>query len=119
MKLQTLLISSIPLILFSLEANAITLKDTDAQVTDTPEVDACRASGLIALKEEMRGVTDVSLDLDSVRVVRMDKKIENVEIKAIVLGDAYVEKRKIHKPKNLICIVGNKGKVLLTSFSDQ
>lgn len=111
MRLRILLISSIAVILIPLKA--------DAQVADAPEVDVCRASGLIALKEQSPGVTDVNLDLDSIRVVKMDKKIEDVEIKAIVLGDAYVEKRKSSKPKNLICIIGNKGKVLLTLFSDQ
>jgi hypothetical protein len=90
-----------------------------AQTTSAPEIDACRASGLIALKERAPAVKDVNLDLDSVRVVKMNSKIENVEIKAIVLGEAYIEKQKSGKPQNFICILGDKGKVLLTIFSDQ
>jgi hypothetical protein len=61
-----------------------------------------------------------ALYIDSLRVVKIDKKIENVEIKALVFDDAYIEKRKsTGKPKSLICIIGDKGKMLLTHFSDQ
>jgi hypothetical protein len=38
---------------------------------DAPEIDACRASGLIALKERSPTIKDVELDLDSVRVIKM------------------------------------------------
>jgi hypothetical protein len=37
----------------------------------------------------------------------------------MVLGDASIEKKTSSKAKNLICILGEKGKVLLTVFSDQ
>jgi hypothetical protein len=40
-------------------------------------------------------------------------------IKAMVLGEASIEKKTSSKAKNLICILGEKGKVLLTVFSDQ
>ncbi|SDR64346.1 hypothetical protein SAMN05444161_8569 [Rhizobiales bacterium GAS191] len=90
-----------------------------AQTASAPEIDACRASGLIALKERSPSIKDVSLDLDSVRVVKTNSKIENVEIKAIVVGEAYIAKQKSGKPQNFICVLGDKGKVLLTLFSDQ
>jgi hypothetical protein len=90
-----------------------------AQTTSPPEIDACRASGLIALKEKTPAIKDVNLDLDSVRVVKVNSKIENVEIRAIVIGEAYIEKQRTGKPQNFICILGEKGKVLLTIFSDQ
>ena len=90
-----------------------------AQVPGAPETDACRASGLIALKERSPTVKDVSLDLDSVRVVKVNSKIEDVVIKAIVIGEAYIEKQRTGKPQNFLCILGDKGKVLLTIFSDQ
>ena len=90
-----------------------------AQVSSAPETDACRASGLIALKERSPTVKDVSLDLDSVRIVKVNSKIEDVVIKAIVIGEAYIEKQRTGKPQNFLCILGDKGKVLLTIFSDQ
>jgi hypothetical protein len=91
----------------------------NAETAPAPEIEACRASGLIALKERSAAVKDVSLDLDSVRLIKVNSKIENIDIKAIVLGDANIEKKKSDKAQNFICIVGEKGKVLLTIFSDQ
>jgi hypothetical protein len=91
----------------------------NAETAPAPEIEACRASGLIALKERSAAVKDVSLDLDSVRLIKVNSKIENIDIKAIVLGDANIEKKKSDKTQTFICIVGEKGKVLLTIFSDQ
>ncbi len=116
MKIRTLLISLIPAAMIPMIAYSQT---TGSENTDAPEIDACRATGLIALKERSPATTDVTLDLDSVRVIKMNSKIANVEIKAIVLGEASIEKKTSSKPKNLICIIGEKGKVLLTVFSDQ
>jgi hypothetical protein len=92
---------------------------TKAKIAPAPEIDACRASGLIALKEQSAAIKDLSLDLDSVRLIKVNSKIENVDIKAIVLADANIEKKKSDKAQNFICIVGERGKVLLTVFSDQ
>ena len=50
---------------------------------------------------------------------QLDTTIENVPIKTVVIGDAYVERTKTTKPQTLVCIIGDKGKVLLTLFSDK
>ena len=115
MKIGTLLIF-IPAVLFPMAAYSQTAASENA---DAPEIDACRASGLIALKERSPTIKDVELDLDSVRVIKMNSKIGDVDIKAMVLGEASIEKKTSSKAKNLICILGEKGKVLLTVFSDQ
>ena len=85
--------------------------------TQVPEIDACKASGLIALKELSPGVKDVALDLDSVRVIKTTSKIENIPIKTVVLADVFVQRVNSGKPQNFICIIGEKGKVLLTLFT--
>jgi hypothetical protein len=85
----------------------------------SPETDACKASGLLALKQKFPQVKDVLIDLDSAKVMKADTTIENVPIKTIVIGDAYVERTKTTKPQTLVCIIGDKGKVLLTLFSDK
>jgi hypothetical protein len=87
--------------------------------TLSPETDACKASGLLALKQKFPQVRDVLIDLDSAKVIKADTTIENVPIKTIVIGDAYVERTKTTKPQTLVCIIGDKGKVLLTLFSDK
>ena len=115
MKIRTLLIF-IPAVLFPMAAYSQTAASENV---DAPEIDACRASGLIALKERSPTIKDVELDLDSVRVIKMNSKIGDVDIKAMVLGEASIEKKTSSKAKNLICILGEKGTVLLAVFSDQ
>ncbi len=85
----------------------------------TPEVDACRASGLIALKQDSAAIKDVGINPDSVRIFKMDKKIGDEPVRAVVIGEVSIEKAKSSKPRSLVCIVGDKGKVLVTYFSTQ
>jgi hypothetical protein len=87
--------------------------------TLSPEADACKASGLLALKQKYPQVKDVVIDLDSAKIIKADTAIENVPIRTVVVGDAYVERTKSTKPQTLVCVIGDKGKVLLTLFSDK
>ena len=87
--------------------------------TLSPEADACKASGLLALKQKHPQVKDLLIDLDSAKIIKADTTIENVQIKTVVIGDAYVERTKTTKPQTLVCVIGDKGKVLLTLFSDK
>src|SRR5260370_34489726 len=87
--------------------------------TLSPQADAGTASGLLALKQKFPQVKDVLIDLDSAKVIKADTTIENVPVKPVVIGDAYVERTKTTKPQTLVCVIGDKGKVLLTLFSDK
>ncbi len=87
--------------------------------TLSPEADACKASGLIALKQKYPQVKDVLIDLDSAKIIKADTMIEDVPVKTVVIGDAYIERTKTTKPQTLVCVIGDKGKVLLTLFSDK
>ncbi len=87
--------------------------------TLSPEADACKASGLLALKQKYPQVKDVLIDLDSAKIIKAETTIEDVPIRTVVIGDAYVERTKTTKPQTLVCVIGDKGKVLLTLFSDK
>jgi hypothetical protein len=87
--------------------------------TLSPETDACKASGLIALKQKYPQVKYVLIDLDSAKIIKADTMIEDVPIKTVVIGDAYIERTKTTKPQTLVCVIGDKGKVLLTLSSDK
>jgi hypothetical protein len=87
--------------------------------TLSPDADACKASGLIALKQKYPQVKDVLIDLDSAKIIKAETTIEDVPIRTVVIGDAYVERTKTTKPQTLVCVIGDKGKVLLTLFSDK
>ena len=90
-----------------------------AAETVSPEADACKASGLIALQQKYPQVKDVLIDLDSAKIIKTEAAIEDVPIRTVVVGEAYVERTKTTKPQTLVCIIGDKGKVLLTLFSDK
>ena len=106
-------------LVFVLAALASLMIGTAVAETLSPEADACKASGLLALKQKYPQVKDVLIDLDSAKIIKADTTIENVPIKTVVIGDAYVERTKTTKPQTLVCVIGDKGKVLLTLFSDK
>jgi hypothetical protein len=47
-----------------------------AQVAN-PELDACRSTGLIALREHNPGIKDVSFDVDGMTVAKANTKVED------------------------------------------
>jgi hypothetical protein len=106
-------------LVFVTAALASLMISTAVAETLSPEADACKASGLLALKQKYPQVKDVLIDLDSAKIIKADTTIENVPIKTVVIGDAYVERTKTTKPQTLVCVIGDKGKVLLTLFSDK
>jgi hypothetical protein len=89
-----------------------------AQVA-SPELDACRSTGLIALRERDPSIKEMSFDLDGVTVAKANTKIEDTLIKTIIIGDAYLEKNKKDTRRTFLCLIGEKGKVLLTFFTDK
>ncbi len=104
---------------FALTLLASLIAGTAVAETLSPEADACKASGLLALKQKYPRVKDVLIDLDSARIIKADTTIENVPIRTVVIGEAYVERTRSTKPQTLVCVIGDKGKVLLTLFSDK
>jgi hypothetical protein len=99
--------------------SAVLLASPALADTPSPETDACKASGLIALKQRSPQVRDVEVDLDSAKIINTDARIEEIPVRTVVIADAYVEKGRKDKPQTLVCVIGEKGKVLLTLFSDK
>ena len=83
------------------------------------EVDACRLSGLVALKERSPAIKDLSFDIDGLAIVKADTKVEDTPVKMVIMGDAYLQREKTDKPNRFVCLIGEKGKVLLTFFTEQ
>jgi hypothetical protein len=91
---------------------------TSAQVAN-PELEACRSTELIALRERNPSIKDVSFAIDGMTVAKANTKVEDTLIKTIVIGDAYLEKGKQDTRRTFLCLIGEKGKVLLTFFTDK
>jgi hypothetical protein len=84
-----------------------------------PELELCRSTGLLALREKNPGITDVTLDVDSMTVAKANTKVEDTPVRTIVVGDAYLEKGKKDSRRTFLCLIGEKSKVLLTFFTDK
>jgi hypothetical protein len=96
----------------------VSVGPTSAQVPN-PELEACRSTGLIALRERNPSIKDVSFDVDGMTVAKANTKVEDTPIKTIVIGNAYLEKGKQDTRRTFLCLIGEKGKVLLTFFTDK
>lgn len=84
-----------------------------------PELEACRTTELIALKERSPAIKDISFDVDGMTIAKANTKVEDTIIRTIVIGDAYLEKGKNDTRRTFLCLIGEKGKVLLTFFTDK
>lgn len=64
-------------------------------------------------------ITDISFDVDGITIAKVNTKVEDTIIRTIVIGDAYLEKGKSDTRRTFLCLIGEKGKVLLTFFTDK
>ena len=96
---------------------AMAISAASAQSSDNPEIAACKATGVLALKEKSPTVRDMILDMDTVVVSKANTEIEGIPIRTVVVGDVYLEKKGTGKAQRFLCLIGDKGKVLLTFFA--
>lgn len=91
-----------------------------AQTAVDPAVTACKSTGLIAIKQTSPDVTDLVIDMESLAINKADTKVADVPIKTVILGEAYFSRSgKTGKSDRFVCLLGEKGKVLLTYFTAQ
>jgi hypothetical protein len=57
--------------------------------------------------------------MDSMTVAKANTKVEDTSIRTIIIGDAYLEEGKKDSRRTFLCLIGEKGKVLLTFFTDK
>jgi hypothetical protein len=93
----------------ALIAISISCGPTSAQVAP-PELELCRSTGLVALRERNPSITDITLDVDAMTVAKANTKIEDTPIRTIVIGDAYLEKDKKDTRRTFLCLIGEKEK---------
>lgn len=89
-----------------------------AQTPEDPAVTACNSTGLVALQGQSSEITGLVFDPESLAVSAADTKVEDVSVKTVILGEAYIERKGVAgKADRFVCLVGEKGKVLLTFFT--
>jgi hypothetical protein len=98
---------------------AATIIACPAQAQVPAEVEACRLSGLVALKERSPAIKDLTFDIDGLAISKAETKVEDTPVRMVIMGDAYLQREKTDKPNRFVCLIGEKGKVLLTFFTEQ
>ena len=59
------------------------------------------------------------LDMESLAVSKANTKVGDTPIKMVVMGDAYLQRDQTDKPNRFVCLLSDKGKVVLTFFTEQ
>lgn len=88
-----------------------------AQTPDDPNLAACKATALTALRERSPSLKDIVLDLDGMTIAKADTKVEDTPVRTIIMGEAYLERKETGQAQRFLRMVGEKGKVLLTFFT--
>jgi hypothetical protein len=83
----------------------------------TAELAACKATALSALSQRDAAIRDIFIDEDGLTIATADTKVEDTPVKRIIMGEAYLQTNRQDKPRRFLCLVGEKGKVLLTFFT--
>ncbi|MBM6583896.1 hypothetical protein ILT44_27215 [Microvirga sp. BT689] len=83
------------------------------------EVEAWRLSGLAALKERSPSLEHLTFDMESLAISKASTRVEDTPIRMVVMGEAYLQREKSDKPNRFVCLVSDKGKVVLTFFTEQ
>ena len=83
-------------------------------------LEACRSTGLIALRERNPSIKDVSFDIDGMTVAKANTKVEGYGDQNNCLSAMPILKKVSEIRGELSsCLIGEKGKVLLTFFTDK
>jgi hypothetical protein len=91
-----------------------------AQSPQGPEASACQSTGLVALQERPKDITDLVLDEETIAISAADTTVGDVPVKTVILGEAYIARNgKTTAPDPFVCLSGEKGKVLLTFFTSK
>ena len=103
-----------------LNFGVIVVLGNSASAAEDPAVTACKLTGLAALQQISAEIRDLILDQESLAISAADTKVEDVPIKTVILGQAYIKRGETTgKPDRFVCLIGEKSKVLLTFFTSK
>ena len=71
------------------------------------------------MKERSPSVKDLLFDMETLLFSKANTQVEDVPIRTVIMGEAYLERKDVGKPQRFVCLIGEKGKVLLTFFMAQ
>ena len=97
----------------------LTPAPSHAEHSSDPKIEACRTTGLTALKEQSPPLRDLVFDVESLAVSKTNTSVEDTPVRTVIMGEAYLERKETGKSQRFVCLIGEKGKVLLTFFTAQ
>ena len=100
-------------------ASLLLTPPSHAQNPNDPAIEACRTTGLMALKERSPSLKDLIFDMESLAVSKANTTVEDTPVRTVIMGEAYLERKETGKSQRFVCLIGEKGKVLLTFFTAQ
>lgn len=83
----------------------------------SPEIASCKAAALHTISAREPEIKDIYIDEDGATVAVSETKVEDTPITRIIMGEAYLRTDRSDKPRRFLCLIGEKGKVLLTFFT--
>jgi hypothetical protein len=81
------------------------------------EIASCKTTALHTISAKDPEIKDIYIDEDGVTIATADTKVEDTPITRIIMGEAYLRTDRSDKPRRFLCLLGEKGKVLLTFFT--
>ena len=75
-------------------ASLLLTSPSHAQNPNAPAIEACRTTGLIALKERSSSLKDLIFDMETLAVTKANTTVEGTPIKTVVYGRGLNEKRR-------------------------
>ena len=57
--------------------------------------------------------------MESLAVSKANTAVEDVPVRTVIMGEACPERKETGKSQRFVCLIGEKGKVLLTFFTAQ
>ena len=85
----------------------------------SPEVATCKSAALAIITAREPEIKDIVIDEDGLTIAVSESKIEDTPITRIIMGEAYLKTDRSDKPRRFLCLLGEKGKVLLTFFTQR
>lgn len=83
----------------------------------SPDLASCKATALRTLSASDPEIRDIDFDEDGMTIATSETKIEEIHVNRIIMGQAYLRTDKSDNPRGFLCLIGDKGKVLLTFFT--
>jgi hypothetical protein len=74
-------------------ASLLLTPPSHAQSPNDPAIEACRMTGLMALKERSPSLKDLIFDMETLAVSKANTTVEDIPVRTVIMGDVSRAKR--------------------------